>query len=569
MIKKQGDTPAKRYALAILIGFLSASGSHNAAGELIDASISDAHAVVQGQAVASQNRPIQDVPVPGPGIPAAPAPTGPESVPGVLPVPGTEPVPPNIRAPFADPLATQAPLAAPAAGFGAAGLGLSASLGVTSGSFSSAPTMMGDLFGGGVSIIGAPKSVVTSAFLNGTIISGSDATAVIAFDFGGGTPNDLFTAAGTGVDVSSDIFIDQFTLLEPIPLTDAPTSPGPGFIFAGGEASYTGANTGTAPIDGAFTNGDIWFVRYEYISNGLGSGTDGVLIAGPDVATRRTKLSENFSPEVRDRCFLNYNFFNDAFGGLGDVSRFVLGFERVLIDDLISVEVRMPMAGTFSSRQQVDRPGDRDFELGNSTLIGKGVLLRTDRIILTGGSGVTIPFADDARLLRGNDELLRIENEAVHILPFIGLLNRIDRRTFFQAYTQLDVDVQGNPVLANLSGGPLQGIGRFTDSTLAHVDVSAHRVVYENRRPSSLLKGVIANAELHYTGTLQGSDNVAGQGVVVTNLKNNFNIVNATFGAHLLLGDHIVVTPGMSVPMRDGLDKQFDYEAILQVNYLH
>lgn len=176
---------------------------------------------------------------------------------------------------------------------------------------------------------------------------------------------------------------------------------------------------------------------------------------------------------------------------------------------------------------------------------------------------------DVARLLSGSNELLRIENEAVHLLPFIGLLHRLDRRTFLQAYTQLDVDVQGNPVLANLSGGPLQGIGRFTDSTLAHADVSAHRVVYENRRPSSLLKGVIANAELHYTGTLQDSDNVAGPGVVVTNLKDNFNIVNATFGAHLLLGDHIVVTPGMSVPLRDGLDKQFDYEAILQVNYLH
>jgi hypothetical protein len=138
-----------------------------------------------------------------------------------------------------------------------------------------------------------------------------------------------------------------------------------------------------------------------------------------------------------------------------------------------------------------------------------------------------------------------------------------------QAYTQFDFDMNGNPVLANLSGGPLQGIGRFTDSSLAHADVSAHRIVYENRRAASHLKGVIANAELHYTGTLQESDRVAGDGVVVTNLKDNFNVLNGTVGAHFLVGKHLVVTPAMSVPLRDGLDEQFDYEAILQLNYLH
>jgi len=54
----------------------------------------------------------------------------------------------------------------------------------------------------------------------------------------------------------------------------------------------------------------------------------------------------------------------------------------------------------------------------------------------------------------------------------------------------------------------------------------------------------------------------------VTNLKKNFNVLNATMGAHLLVGKNVVITPGMSVPLRDGLDEQFDYEALLQVNYL-
>jgi hypothetical protein len=544
-------------------------------GQLVDVELLPASAVVQSSAVEPQDAPG---PVTSQATPPQATPLGP---PPVTPPESALDEVPEISEPFADPLLPPGDLPVPSpalggptrgpgvAGRGAVGLGLSASLGVTAGSFSTAPTMIGDLFGGGVSIVSAPKPVVFSFHSEGTILSGSGGTAELVFEFGGGTPDDIFTVGGSGVDLSGDGFIDQFDIFEPIPPTDAPTAPGPDFIFAGGEAVYTNSPTETGPVNGQFTNGEFWYVKYSYIADPLGNGAQNVLIAGPDVATRRTKLSENFSPEVRDRFFANYSFFNDAFGGLGDVSRYVVGFEKVLIDDLMSMEVRLPMAGTFSSRQQVDRPGERDFELGNATLVSKFVLLRSEQFTWTGGTGVTVPFADDARLLRGEDELLRIENEAVHLLPFTGLLYRFNPKTFVQAYTQFDFDMNGNPVLANLSGGPLQGIGRFTDSSLAHADVSAHRIVYENRRAASHLKGVIANAELHYTGTLQESDRVAGDGVVVTNLKDNFNVLNGTVGAHFLVGKHLVVTPAMSVPLRDGLDEQFDYEAILQLNYLH
>ena len=84
-----------------------------------------------------------------------------------------------------------------------------------------------------------------------------------------------------------------------------------------------------------------------------------------------------------------------------------------------------------------------------------------------------------------------------------------------------------------------------------------------------MVRQVIGNAELHYTGTLQDSDFVSSGGLTYTNLKRNFNIVNATLGMHMAVANHWVVSPGMSVPLRDGLDEQFDYEAILQVNYIH
>lgn len=536
-------------------------------------------------------------PLPAPAAPAeAPTPVDELVPPGPESLPGGELLPP-IRDEFADPLSSaqgatpgaqpinptpfntpppfnsQTPL--PNRGLRSGGLGLNQSLGVTAGSFSAAPTMMGDLFGGGVSIVNISRPVTTNFFSQGTVLAGSSfpdsvQDVTIAFDFGSGTPNDLFTAAGTGVDRSGDGFVDQFGLLEPIPPTDAPTSPGEGFVFNGGSATYVGKTptTNTNAANGQFQDGDFWYISYSYALENAGNGAAGIVVAGPDVATRRSKLSENFSPELRDRVFFNYSFFNDAFGGLGDVSRYVLGFEKILLQDAFSVEVRLPMAGTYSSRQQIDRGNERDFELGNLTLIGKALLLRTPGYTVTTGLGLTLPIADDARLLLGERELLRIENQSVHLLPFLGVLHRFNDDTSFQAYSQLDFDLNGNPVLANLDGGPLRGIGRFNDATLLHLDASVHRVVFRTDDPRYSLKSVIANAELHYTGTLQDADNVSGDGVAVTDLKRNFNILNATFGAHLLVGRSLVVTPAMSVPLRDGLDKQFDYEAILQLAYM-
>ncbi len=556
MLRKRPSTTAKRCALALLIGFMMQATAQTAHGQLVESSITDVNEVVPANALLLQD---------GPAL----APPTPQSL------PGGQATAPQISQPFANPLPNQPnnfpqPTGpAPNFGGGGGGLGLSASLGVTAGSYSSAPTMMGDFFGGSGTVVSGQAPVFTSFFSPGTIISGSGSSAILAFDFGSGTPNDIFSQSGTGVDVSGDLNVDTFDILEPVPPTDAPTSPGPGFVFGGGTATYTNSNGSTTAANGVFANNEIWYVQYSYVSNALVNGIDRIVLAGPDSATRRTKLSENFSPEVRDRLFFNYNFFNDTFGGLGDISRYVLGMERVLFEDLMSVEFRLPMAGTLASTQQADGTAVRDYELGNATVLGKVVLLRTDRFTLTGGCGMTIPLADDAKLMQGTTELLRIENEAVHFLPFLGILNRYNRKTFFQAYTQFDVDANGNTVFASPNnGGLLRGIGKYTDSTLAHVDASAHRIVYENRRPSSILNNVIANAELHYTGTLQQSDLVTGNGMTVSSLKNNFNILNATVGAHFVLSNKFVVTPGMSVPLRDGLDEQFDYEALLQVNYL-
>lgn len=308
------------------------------------------------------------------------------------------------------------------------------------------------------------------------------------------------------------------------------------------------------------------------LASGLGGGiTDpnagkGIYLPGPDVATRRVKLSENFSPEVRDRCFLNYNYFNNAIGGLDNVNRWTLGLERLLVDDLISIETRLPMASTLQSTQDSLAMGDRGYELGNLTLITKGVLFRDEDSLWTAGMGVTAPLADDSLLTRGSTPLVRIENQAVHLLPFIATLQRLNSRTLIQAFAEIDVDTNGNPVYGDAFLGTLPYAGRLNDSTLLMLDFSLHRLIRQNPR-NAFVRQVIGNAELHYTGSLENADVVRGPGFEITDLARRFNIVNATFSQHWVLANNVVVTPGIAVPLTSGTDKQFDFEAILQLNY--
>ena len=68
-------------------------------------------------------------------------------------------------------------------------------------------------------------------------------------------PNDVFTT-GIGSDLAgADGFADSFVIAEPLPPSDALTSPGPGFTFDGGSAVYTNNTTSTTPQAGIYNNG--------------------------------------------------------------------------------------------------------------------------------------------------------------------------------------------------------------------------------------------------------------------------------------------------------------------------
>ena len=61
---------------------------------------------------------------------------------------------------------------------------------------------------------------------------------------------------------------------------------------------------------------------------------------------------------------------------------------------------------------------------------------------------------------------------------------------------------------------------------------------------------------------------VSGNGFVVGSPTRRFDVLNLTLGASLLFNDRLAIRPAMVVPLRDGDDEHFDYEAMLQLDWL-
>ena len=422
------------------------------------------------------------------------------------------------------------------------------------------PNLIGDLFGGGMQTVTVRNTVSQSFHVTGTLLSGSiNGPALIGFEADGiGPGNDFFTISTSGQDsAGADGFQDTFVISEPLPPNEVPTTPGGEFAFDGGTVVYTRDASATTAQPGEFSaDGDIWFASYSF------SETQTLLLppAG-GISLRRVKLAENNSPIPRDRYFFDYRFFNDVTNGIGDINRYTFGLERTLFSGETSVEARIPFAATIDANQILGTPISKDFEVGNLTFALKQVLWESNWTLHTMGIGVSIPTGDDTRLRRSDGvPILHVQNESVRLLPFLGSLWLPSERSYLQAFVQLDIDTNGNPVFGNGSGGSLQRIGSLQDPTLLNADLSGGHWLYRDFDRSVCLNGLAMIAELHYSTTLQDADVVSGNGITITDTSNRLDVLNGTVGMHLLFQDGLTATTGFSFPFRSGDDQQFDYE---------
>lgn len=287
-------------------------------------------------------------------------------------------------------------------------------------------------------------------------------------------------------------------------------------------------------------------------------------MAGGD---RRFKIAEENSPIPTDRAFFNYNMFHNALLGADgrpyNFNRYVFGLEKTFFDERTSVELRIPFGNGLNSVQSFEAaaaPPVVATEFGNIPLVFKGLLWSSQRQAFSAGVAVVFPTGRDGRFLdQLGHESFRMDNEAVHLQPFVGWVWTPRQRLFFQLFTQVDFDTAGNPVFSAYDGGRLQWIGRFQDQNLFLMDTKVGFWLYRNPE-ARLLTGLIPTVELHYTSTIHDSDTVGP----ISNPFNRLDFLNITGGLHFQLGSRSILTVAAAAPLRTGESAPFDSEVGMQ-----
>ncbi len=339
-----------------------------------------------------------------------------------------------------------------------------------------------------------------------------------------------------------------------------------------------------ALIEGEYT--PTWAYDYTILSEVAGLSNPGGLPGGN---VGRQKIAENASPLPRDRVYVNYSYFNNTpLTNAGvDVNRVTPGFEKTFFGGDMSIEVRAPFATTLDSDLLSGGLGDSNStEFGNLTVYMKALLWDAGFEAISAGVGVTLPTADDFTF--GN--VFAVENESVHILPFIGALFLPTERLFIQGFLQADIDPNGNPFRfsdfnAGVPDGNLRTVGRPNDADLVFFDVGIGYWIYQaplyatggcgsggcGNRPG-WIRGVAPTLELHYNGTINEADTVlVQQGPTAFTVGNgeqsNIDLWNLVLGVNLDLSHNATLTLAYATPIRGEGEEQFDTEFRVMFNW--
>ncbi len=342
----------------------------------------------------------------------------------------------------------------------------------------------------------------------------------------------------------------------------------PAFLgdFFGGPAMFGSSTGGFDPV---FGPGDTL----------SGSGSGDVLIGNLSGNAGVLKLAEGTSPLPRDRVFFSYNYFNNVAlipGGTG-VNRITPGMEKTFFDGNASVEVRVPMAWTLNSTIPINSQtgainyGTNDFELGNVTFFSKFILARSEHLVLTGGSGICIPTADDTKIVdpaRGNRTRLAIKNDAVHLMPFVGAIYTPTEAWFTQGLIQIDVATRGREVVIDGNHA-----GRLNDSTFLFASIGTGYWLHRDTNSNSYLTGLAPIFELHLNQGLQNLDSLtytadnSGTTMLGSPTAGKVQTLNAVIGVTSQIQNNKTLTVGYGVPIGGGSDTVFDGELRVLFNW--
>jgi hypothetical protein len=253
-------------------------------------------------------------------------------------------------------------------------------------------------------------------------------------------------------------------------------------------------------------------------------------------------------------------FSNVRFTPAGiDVNRFVLGFEKTVLDQSASFELRAPFASTMSSDQISGQTAAMATEFGNLTMYGKALMAYGPSYAVGAGLGVAVPTGDNVNVRDINGTpLLQIRNQAVQLLPYVGGIYAPNDQFFSQAILQLDVVTGGNETLVN-NGNGLTRVGSMNDPTWLFASFNMGYWIYRTS-PMERLSGVSPMVELHYNKTLNASDFIDAGLFRIGNGARDLEMINMVAGVNLEFFGASYLSVAYVAPLTNGGDRFFEGE---------
>jgi hypothetical protein len=270
-----------------------------------------------------------------------------------------------------------------------------------------------------------------------------------------------------------------------------------------------------------------------------------------------------------DRVFFVYNHYHNAlmgqtgFPGAGGVTRdfsvdrYVFGLEKTFCSGCSSLEFRLPLFGQSHFATYDPFLGDvgaATGHWGNIALILKTLLWQSQTAAVAMGVGIDIPTGSDVQADL-YDATLLIDNEALHLGPYLGITSTPTERMFFHAFAQVDFATNGNSVrfVDDVQGLSSYG-GEYTEQNLLFLDGSAGYWLYQDPC-ARYVTGLAGIVELHYATTLQDADTAggllfSGETVQLSSQFNRVDVLNLTAGLHAQLGPCTTLRVAAVVPLR-------------------
>jgi hypothetical protein len=263
-------------------------------------------------------------------------------------------------------------------------------------------------------------------------------------------------------------------------------------------------------------------------------------------ATHNFKISDNGNPLPQDRVLFGYNYYNDIASGNNqgfgrtDVHRETFGLEKTFLDGNASVGFRLPLNTLAIPSGNVPGLGGTFTDVGDLTVILKGVILQDRQAgnILSAGVAVTAPTGPRSFAGAGNDLLGFSAPHSTVFQPFTGI--HLNLGAFYlQGFTAADIPTDSS------------------DVTLLFNDFGVGYFLYRDRDAGRLVTAVAPTVELHLNTPLnhRGSQNFP---------IGASDSLNLTGGVNIELRGRSTLGIGVVTPLTG--PKPFDVEAIVQLN---